>query len=180
MDVDRMRGSGVHALTAEEGLALFDAAQLAGQAHLVPIKLDLKALRSAASSTEVPELFRSLIGRPTTTRRTINSTIDTGTSSSLAQRLAGMSAQAQESAILDVVRAAAATILGHAGPEAIEPDRAFNELGFDSLSAVEFRNGLNEATGLRLPASLVFDYPSPVEVARHILEEFSGRDVVVP
>ncbi|MGW2795428.1 type I polyketide synthase, partial [Streptomyces sp. NPDC001251] len=168
------------ALTAEEGLALFDAAQLAGQAHLVPIKLDLKALRSAASSTEVPELFRSLIGRPTTTRRTINSTTDTGTSSSLAQRLAGMSAQAQESAILDVVRAAAATILGHAGPEAIEPDRAFNELGFDSLSAVEFRNGLNEATGLRLPASLVFDYPSPVEVARHILEEFSGRDVVVP
>ncbi|MFB7747936.1 beta-ketoacyl synthase N-terminal-like domain-containing protein, partial [Streptomyces sp. NPDC056132] len=150
------------------------------QAHLVPIKLDLKALRSAASSTEVPELFRSLIRRPTTTRRTINSTTDTGTSSSLAQRLAGMSAQAQESAILDVVRAAAATILGHAGPEAIEPDRAFNELGFDSLSAVEFRNGLNEATGLRLPASLVFDYPSPVEVARHILEEFSGRDVVVP
>ncbi|BFO16899.1 hypothetical protein SHKM778_32870 [Streptomyces sp. KM77-8] len=89
-----------------------------------------------------------------------------------------MPAEAQEAEILGIIRATAAAILGHAGPEAIDPEQAFSELGFDSLSAVEFRNGLNEDTGLRLPASLVFDYPSPVDVARHILGELSGQGAV--
>ncbi|MFF3699553.1 beta-ketoacyl synthase N-terminal-like domain-containing protein, partial [Streptomyces sp. NPDC002221] len=178
VDVDRMRGSGVHALTAEEGLALFDAAQLAGQAHLVPIKLDLAALRSAGAD-DVPALLSSLVPTGPRRRRSAGAAART-VNGTLEQRLAGLDEEEYPQALLDLVLQRAAAVLGFPDPGAIEPERAFRDLGVDSLAAVELRNGLNEATGLRLPASLVFDYPSPVEVARHILGEFSGRDVVVP
>lgn len=91
----------------------------------------------------------------------------------LARRLAGLSADEQEAVLVDVVRREAAGVL-KAQPDEIRPKRAFKEIGFDSLTALEFRNRLNAATGLRLPATLVFDHPTPLLLARQLRDQLSG------
>ncbi|MFF4608039.1 phosphopantetheine-binding protein, partial [Streptomyces sp. NPDC001339] len=89
----------------------------------------------------------------------------------LRDRLAGLSAPEAERAVLQLVRTEAATALGHRSVDALPTARTFTELGFDSLTAVEFRNRLNEATGLRLPATLVFDHPTPAALAARLREQ---------
>jgi acyl carrier protein len=161
-----MNSTGVHALTPEQGLALFDTASGLPVPALVPIRLDLKTLRSAGD--ELPALFRGLVRA--TTRRTTAAGGGQDTAA-LKQQLTGLSPDEQEALLLDSVRTHAATILGHAGVDAIDPDRAFSELGFDSLSAVEFRNVLAGVSGLRLPPTLVFDYPNARALADHMRAE---------
>ncbi|WP_324768978.1 beta-ketoacyl reductase, partial [Streptomyces kunmingensis] len=97
-----------------------------------------------------------------------------GGSGALADRLAGLSAEEREAALVDVVRREAAAVLATGRPEEIRPRRAFKELGFDSMTALEFRNRLNASTGLRLPATLVFDHPTPAALARHLRDELGG------
>ncbi|MEV4467915.1 type I polyketide synthase, partial [Micromonospora echinofusca] len=89
-----------------------------------------------------------------------------------------MSAAERQQALLDLVRDQAATVLKYADGQAVDPHHAFRDLGFDSVTAVELRNRLATATSLRLPVTLVFDYPSPTALARHLHEELGGEAAV--
>ncbi|MEU3776970.1 SDR family NAD(P)-dependent oxidoreductase [Streptomyces sp. NPDC032472] len=165
----RLARSGSAALTAETGLALYDTAASLSDAALVPIVLDLPA---SAAPEEVPPLLRALVRTPA--RRTARSApkADTGL---LAAQLAQVGPAEQYEQLLTLVRASAAAVLGHAGPEAVDPALAFKDLGFDSLTGVEFRNRLGAACGLRLPATLVFDYPAPDVLAAFLRDELCGQ-----
>ncbi len=166
-DLRRLESSGVAALSTEDGLRLFDAGLAAGQAQVVPVRLVLDVLRAqAAASGTVQPLLRGLVRAPA---RRAAATAEPG---SLAARLA--TAEDRDALVLDVVRAEVAGVLGHTTPDAIGARTAFTELGFDSLTAIELRNRLNAATGLRLPATLVFDYPTPEVLAGFLAAELLG------
>ncbi|WUS66855.1 SDR family NAD(P)-dependent oxidoreductase [Kitasatospora sp. NBC_01246] len=168
----RMTRSGTSGLSAAEGLALMDLALGRDEAVLVPAKLDLAGLRSQAARTgDVPPLWRALAGRPA--RRTAAASDGAG-ADSLRQRLAALPAADGDRMLLDLVRAHVAAVLGHSSAEAVEPGRAFTDLGFDSLTAVQLRNRLTTGTGLRLPATLVFDYPNPAVLAGHLRGRLGG------
>ncbi|MFF1699826.1 type I polyketide synthase [Streptomyces sp. NPDC058257] len=176
-ELDRRARVGAAPLTTDEGLALFDAACATDAALLVPVRLDLAGLRAQAASAGVPPLLRSLVRVPV--RRTAAGA-EKQDGSALAQRLAALPGAEREQEVLTLVRGHAAAVLGYPNPDAIAPDRAFREVGFDSLTAVELRNRLAAATGLRLPATLAFDYPAASVLARHILEELLGADPTAP
>ncbi|QFY07528.1 SDR family NAD(P)-dependent oxidoreductase [Nonomuraea phyllanthi] len=167
-DRARIARSGVLPFTVDEGLALFDAA-IGGEASLAVLsRFDLAGLRRSAAAGALAPVLRALAGGPA--RRTAGGAVDRDT---LAERLSGLDPDERRAYVLDLVRGHVAVILGHAGPESVEPGRVFKELGFDSLSAVEFRNRLNAATGLRLPSTLVFDHPTVADLADHLLAEIA-------
>ncbi|WP_051766789.1 type I polyketide synthase [Saccharothrix syringae] len=174
VDIARMARSGIVGLPSAEGLALFDAALALDEPLLVPMKLDLAALRSRGD--ELPALFRGLV-RPA--RRTAGAAAAPADQSALQRRLAGLAEAERDRVLLDVVRSHVAAVLGHESGNEVEPKRAFSELGFDSLAAVELRNRLNAATGLRLPATLVFDYPTPLALVGHIATTLTGSAATV-
>ncbi|MEU3099573.1 type I polyketide synthase, partial [Streptomyces sp. NPDC006967] len=97
----------------------------------------------------------------------------------LRQRLAALGTSEQRRLLLDLVRTHAAAVLGHPTVDAIRPGKAFQDMGFASLTAVELRNRLNTATGLRLPSTLIFDHPSSTALAEEIRAELLGRQTAM-
>ncbi|ATL26224.1 Malonyl CoA-acyl carrier protein transacylase [Streptomyces formicae] len=165
----RIAASGVVALTAEQGVAALDAALGHDRADLVPVRVDATVLRSLADAGELPLALSGLVrGRP----RKAVARAATG-ASSLAERLGALPDDERDELLLDLVRTEVAAVLGR-GRDTLDPRRAFKELGFDSLAAVELRNRVVAATGLRLPATLVFDHPSPAALADKLRDELLG------
>ncbi|MFJ1647042.1 SDR family NAD(P)-dependent oxidoreductase [Streptomyces sp. NPDC088258] len=165
-DLERMRRIGLPPLTAARGLELFDAALESPDALVVPVRLDLAAVRDRADG--VPTLLRGLVrGAPRRAARATG-TGGGGETRSWRERLVPLPEPERDRALLELVRTHVAAVLGHASAESVDPGRAFQEMGFDSLAAVELRNLLGAATGLSLPATLVFDQPAPVALAAHL------------
>ena len=163
----RLARAGVAPLAPAEGLALLDAALAAEAAMIVPVRLDARALRARADAGTLPSMLRGLV-RGTRRRG--------GTpAGALADRLAVLPEAERRAELVALVRRQAAAVLGHPGAAAVEADRPFRDLGFDSLSAVELRDTLAAATGLTLPTTIVFDQPSPALLAGNLDARLSGR-----
>ncbi|MBO1420024.1 beta-ketoacyl synthase N-terminal-like domain-containing protein, partial [Streptomyces sp. FH025] len=178
-DWQRMSRQGLRPLPGPDGLSMLDAAVHAAAPLVVTAKLDLAALRR---SGEVPPLLSGLVragqsGSPT--RRTAGVPTADGRNA-LGTRLLGLGPAERTETVLDLVAAQAALVLGMTGPEGIEAGRAFRDTGFDSLTSVELRNRLNAVTGLRLPATAVFDYPTPAALAGFVLGELIGEAEAAP
>ncbi|GAA2059771.1 type I polyketide synthase [Streptomyces cheonanensis] len=176
-DLARWARAGFTPLTEEQGLALFDLALTGsdtGDALLVPAALAPAGPRAAAERT--PAVLRGS-GGPAPARRTVGTATPAGTAatggdggSPWARRMTELPPEEQRESAEDLVRAVVAEVLGHPDPDRVAPDRAFRELGLDSLGGVELRNRLGARTGLRLPATAVFDHPTPAALAGHLLD----------
>ncbi|MER7013153.1 type I polyketide synthase [Saccharopolyspora sp. NPDC000359] len=169
-DRARLNRSGIAALSTSDSLALLDAAGATGAPALVPVRLDHAALRAQAAEGMLPPILRGLVRVPA---RRAAGAAPAGTSA-LQERLAGLPEADRHQLLLELVRGHVAAVLGHASGAAVDSDRAFKDLGFGSLTAVELRNRLNAATGLRLPATLAFDHPTPTALARALGEKLTG------
>ncbi|MEU6619135.1 type I polyketide synthase [Streptomyces parvus] len=171
MGRQRMRRLGMPAMGTDEALALFDAALDAPDASLVPIRFDTAALR--ARGDELPTLLRSLVPARVTARTASGG--GAPAEGDIAGRLAGMKPDDQDAFLFDLVSRHVAAVLGHGESQTFDGGRALRDMGFDSLAAVELRNGLGAVTGLALPATLVFDYPTIAEIVDHLGGLLVGR-----
>ncbi|MGS2648909.1 beta-ketoacyl synthase N-terminal-like domain-containing protein, partial [Streptosporangium sp. LJ11] len=168
-DLRRLARSGVDPLTAEDGLTLFDAALDTGRATLLPAQLNFKVLSTHADS--LPPLLRGLVAAPA--RRVVTAASEAA--ATLKQQLASLPPAGQRAVLEDLVRDQLAVVLGFADTSALDDGISFQELGFDSLMAVEFRNRLSQVTGMRLPATLIFDYPTQSALVPFLSGELLGK-----
>ncbi|MEV6214043.1 type I polyketide synthase [Nocardia sp. NPDC051833] len=152
---------GTSPLANADGLRLFDEALAHPAACLAPTVFDAGALRRETDPAAVPAVLRGYVRRSTRPAHAATA----APVGSLGAQLAEVPEARRAELILDVVLAQAAAVLGHESGSDIRPDQRFDEIGFDSLGGVEFRNRLGKATGLQLPSTLVFDHPTPAAVA---------------
>jgi acyl carrier protein len=164
-------------LPTGQALALFDAALAGGRSTVVPAALDTAALRAHADGGTLPPVLRGLVRAPL---RRVAVGGQAGGPSGLEQRLAGLAPDEQHGLLLELTAAHVAAVLGYAVPGAVAPDTTFQELGLDSLGAVELRNRLGAATGLRLPATTVFDYPTANLLAGHLKDRVAPEEEASP
>ncbi|MFD7415290.1 SDR family NAD(P)-dependent oxidoreductase [Kitasatospora purpeofusca] len=162
-DLRRAARAGLRPIPTERGTALFDAAGRVDAGFLVAVPLDLAAVRA---QREVPPLLRGLVPPA---RRSAGAASPAAAAPTLLPRLAALGEEERVAAVLELVRTEVAAVLG-SEPGAVPAGKAFNDLGLDSLSAVELRNRITAVTGLRLPPTITFDHPDPTELATHLAE----------
>jgi acyl transferase domain-containing protein/acyl carrier protein len=178
-DVARFRRSGIAPFTGPEGMALFDAAlATGGRSLLVPVRLDRAALHRL---DEPPAVFRGLV-RPKAAAKPRLRVVADGAAAAgqqpelpaVVRRLSTLAPQEQERELLDLIREIITVVLDYPSADDVDTEYSFKELGFDSLSGVEFRNQLNKEVGVKVATTVVFDYPTPDALAGHV------RDLLFP
>ncbi|MFD3704495.1 SDR family NAD(P)-dependent oxidoreductase [Nocardia sp. NPDC058658] len=174
-DMTQIGRIGLVAMPSREAVALFDAALRTDRPCLAPARLDLTRIRSQAAAGVGSTLFADLA-------RDADRAPDTEPAEpALTRRLRGLSEEHQHGVVLRLVQSHAAVVLGHDGPDDIDPATTFQDLGFRSLSAIEFSNRIKAATGLAVSSALIFDFPTPDTLAQHLRQEISGaRDLAQP
>ncbi|MFC4563762.1 thioesterase domain-containing protein, partial [Nocardiopsis mangrovi] len=167
-DISRIQRSGYHRITNDHGMRMLDAALTGAEPFVLPLPIDARALAAVGG---VPAPLRGLVAPA---RRAVAGTPAAATTgSALEERLAGLTEAEQAAELTAMVRGSAARVIGYSDPDAVQPDQNFLETGFDSLTAMELRNVLNKATGLRMPATAVFDSGTPAALARFIADELT-------
>jgi polyketide synthase 12 len=178
-DLARLNRDGILAMTVRDALALFDTALIVDEPFLIPARIDRTALRTKSAAGTLPPMFDDLVYGPA--RRHVGDSLAAAQSrSALSARLATLAPDDQHRLLLDLVRSHMATVLGLSAPESIGPDLAFQDHGFDSLTAVELRNRLKAATGLTLSPTLIFDYPNPAALAEYFRTQLGGESEQAP
>ncbi|MEU9993691.1 SDR family NAD(P)-dependent oxidoreductase [Streptomyces sp. NPDC048045] len=169
-DRGRLARTGLAPIEPAEGLALLDAALRMDTAALVPVRLDRAAL--GALGPHLPTVLRDLAPAAPRPARAPATAAAPGTET-LRDRLAALSRAEQEEVLLDLVRVQTAAVLGRSSAAGIPADRPFKDMGCDSLTLVELRNRLQTGAGLRLPATFLFNCPTPKAVVAHLHTELA-------
>ncbi|WP_099318894.1 type I polyketide synthase [Mycobacterium ostraviense] len=169
-DQARLTRNSFTPISTERGLALFDAALPQQLPAVVVSPFPARVLARLAHQNALPPILSAL----TTSRPRASA----ASAESLQARLATQTPEQQLQAFIALVTTATATVLAHPDPATLDPDRPFKDLGIDSLTALELRNALGQQTGLTLPATLIFDHPTPAALARHLRQQLTGNDDV--
>ncbi|WP_151481141.1 type I polyketide synthase [Streptomyces albicerus] len=164
-DLARFRRHGMAPLTAERGTALFDAALASDETLQLPVQVDRGALWQHDT---VPALLRTLV-RPASAPAERPAAEESGPSP-MARRLAGLPPEEQREELVALLLETAAVVLGYPSADDIDADMTFQEIGFDSLSGVEFRNQVKQDTGVHVPATVIYNYPTPAALAVRVRE----------
>uniref|UniRef100_UPI0031E35D0B type I polyketide synthase n=1 Tax=Streptomyces hawaiiensis TaxID=67305 RepID=UPI0031E35D0B len=170
-DLRRLARLGLVALPSDQAMNLYDAALRLARPVLAATYVDTGALRRQGE--DAAPMLRGLV--PAAPARRTAAGPGTPQGPGLLEQLGALGAAEREAALVELVRGQAAAVLGHSGQESVDADRPFQDLGFDSLTAVELRNQLGRATGLRLPTTLVFDHPNPTALARFVAARIEER-----
>ncbi|MEV0028354.1 type I polyketide synthase [Nocardia sp. NPDC050793] len=163
--MNRLERLGLAPLDRTDGLRLFDESLTTAEPVSALLQLDTDKLRLEAHTGPIPAVLRGFVRARGRSAPTSSGEL------SLGERLHGVAEAKRRGVVLDLVREHVAAVLGYGSADDIGPDRGFSELGFDSLGGVEFRNRLSRVTGLALPSTLVFDYPTAGDVADYLLAE---------
>ena len=175
--LDRLARSGLPLLAEDEGAALFSQALGRPEPVLAPVRLDLAALRARASADQGHPLLRGLVRAPA--RRTA-AELSARTETAPGADLAALPLGERRRVLSALVREHTATVLGHDSAEGVAIERAFNDLGFDSLTAVELRNRLGAVTGVRLPVTVIFDHPTVAALVEYLVGATGPADTGSP